>query len=221
MNRPCIVFDLDGTLIDSIDGLCIAAAHALGSIGKAPPSRGELESYVGDGVERLVHRAMTRSHEGEADEAEFARVFAAFNEKYLASCGEGSVLRAGAVDVLDDLSSSGHAVALLTNKPRRPTHRLLEHLGIVGRFESIVCPEDAGVRKPDPAGLTLAIGGHGSGIMVGDSHVDLETARRAGIPFIGIRGGYNRGRDIASETPQPDAVIDELRGLPSVIASFL
>ena len=219
MKTPAIAFDLDGTLIDSIDGLFAAVTHALNELHIKPPSCEQLGLFVGDGVVRLLHRALTGDNDGVADEALFARAFDSFTEYYLAHCGEGSSFRLHAFATLAMLRERGHLLGILTNKPKLPTARILEHLGLTGWLEWTLSPEDVGVRKPDPAGLLMIAEASGSNgvIMVGDSHVDLETALRAGVPFVGIRGGYNRGKDIAAEDPPPREVIGELSELPDAI----
>lgn len=219
MKTPAVVFDLDGTLIDSLGGLFAAVNVALNDVGVPPPSKEQLGLFVGDGVVRLVHRALTGDNDGTADEAIFTRAMETFTSSYLNHCGEGSAFRLHAFETLAILRERGHLLGLLTNKPSAPTARILDHLGIASWFRWTICPEDAGIRKPDPAGLTLIVcaSGENGTIMVGDSHVDCETAARAGVPFVGIRGGYNRGRDIAIEEPTPAAVISELSELPSAV----
>lgn len=219
MKTPAVVFDLDGTLIDSIDGLFAAVNAALKDVGVPPPSKEQLGLFVGDGVVRLVHRALTGVNDGTAEEVLFNRAIEVFTSFYLNHCGEGSSFRLHAFETLAILRERGHVLGILTNKPAAPTARILEHLGIKSWFRWTICPEDAGVRKPDPAGLALIVRASGANgtIMVGDSHVDCETAARAGVPFVGIRGGYNRGQDIADEEPTPVAVIEELSELPSVV----
>ena len=109
-----------------------------------------------------------------------------------------------------------------TNKPRRPAGILVEHLDLRSLVDGVVCPEDAGVRKPDPIFVLHAIGeAPGTvGLLVGDSSIDAETARRAGIPFVAVRGGYDEGRRIDDLLPPPDGIVDEPRDLPEVIRAL-
>ena len=118
------------------------------------------------------------------------------------------------------MNSEGYPIAVVTNKPAKPTRRVIEHLGIEHCIDVMVSPDDVGQRKPDPTQIHYAMKEleAASGIMVGDSVCDLRAASAAGIPFIAIRGGYNRDRDIGEEKPTPCAVIDELEALPAAIS---
>jgi phosphoglycolate phosphatase len=214
-----VVLDLDGTLVDSLDGLCDAAAHAVGHVGRKAPSRQAVASYIGAGTAKLLHRSLTGEMNGIAEEEIFRSAFQAFTDHYYTCCIHGTVLRQNALEVLARLRAHGRGLAVLTNKPARPTRRILEHLGLLEFFDVVISPEDVGAKKPDPRGLLLAIEllGVTAGVMVGDSRVDLETAIAANMAFVGIRGGYNRGVDLAEEVSSAHAVIDELEALPEAI----
>lgn len=213
------MLDLDGTLVDSLDGLCEAAAKAVKHVGYPVPSREAVASYIGSGAPRLLHRSLTGDPNGIAEDEIFQPAFEAFTDHYYTCCIHGTQLRRDALEVLSLLREQGRVMAVLTNKPARPTKRILEHLGLMEHFEVVISPEDVGVKKPDPRGLIEAVQRLGvpSGVMVGDSRVDLKTAAAAGMAFVGIRGGYNHGTDLQKEIPAPHAVIDELQGLPEAI----
>ena len=160
-----------------------------------------------------------RDIDGTAEEEIFQRAFKVFTENYYESCIHGTSLRRHAIETLAELRSEGRGMAVLTNKPARPTRRILEHLELMEFFDVVFSPEDVGVRKPDPMGITKAMKNMGvpSAVMVGDSRVDLETAIAAGVPFVGIRGGYHAGTDLANVVSAPHMVIDELDALPEAI----
>jgi phosphoglycolate phosphatase len=214
-----VVLDLDGTLVDSLDGLCVAAARAVGHVQRPVPSRDAIASYIGTGVQSLLHRALTGDLDGTAEEEIFQRAFKVFTETYYESCIHGTSLRQHAIETLAGLRAEGRGMAILTNKPSKPTRRILEHLELMKFFDVVFSPEDVGVRKPDPKGITNAMEKMdvASAVMVGDSSVDMETAIAAGVPFVGIRGGYHAGTDLASVVSAPHVVIDELDGLPEAI----
>ncbi len=221
MSTPAILFDLDGTLVDSVDGLCAAIGHAMSHVEHPVPDRSRLVSYIGEGAPRLIHRSITGELDGVAEDDLFNRAYEKFTSVYLECCTGGTVLRLHAREILERLKSEGYPVAVVTNKPAKPTRRVIEHLGVHHLVGAMVSPEDVGRRKPDPAQLHHAVQelGVDSGIMVGDSVFDLQAADAAQMPFIGIRGGYNRDRDIGDEHPQPCVVIDELNALPDAIVT--
>ena len=218
--RPAILFDLDGTLVDSVDGLCMAIRHAMEHIEHPVPSRDRLISYIGEGAPRLIHRAITDDLDGVADNDTFASAYEKFADAYLRCCGDGTVLRLHAREILEWLHSEKYPIAVVTNKPSKPTRRVIEHLGVSDFIGVMVSPDTVGERKPNPTQLhhALDVLEVSSGIMVGDSICDLLAAQAAGMPFIAIRGGYNRNRDIGDEKPTPCVVIDELEDLPMAIS---
>lgn len=222
MFHTTLLFDLDGTLVDSVDGIHVAGSAAAESIGGPEPTVEFVRNAIGRGVDLLVHRVGSGRQEGRVDPDRHAVARACFDEVYAESCLGGTSLRTGVVPVLEGLRREGRRLVVATNKPRRPAAILLDHLGIDRLVDGLVCPEDAGVRKPDPGFVRTAVGpgDPSKSLLVGDSSIDAETARRAGIPFIAIRGGYDEGRSIDDLAPAPDLIVDEPLGLPAAIATL-
>lgn len=214
-----VLLDLDGTLVDSAEGLHAAASFAAETVGATPMSRTFVRDAIGRGTDRLLHRVCSGSMDGEVppDRHQAARV--AFDRRYATTCLTGTVLRHGVESALRTLRGEGRRLVVATNKPRRPARRILEHLGIDVLVDGLVCPEDVGVVKPDPAFIRVAAGDVGLDrvVLVGDSSVDAQSAVSAGIPFVAIRGGYDEGRDIATHDPAPAAVIESPGELPGAI----
>ena len=214
-----VVFDLDGTLVDSLDGICVAAAHAVKHVGRPVPSREAVSTYIGTGVKSLLHRSLTGDFDGVAEDDIFQDAFKVFTDHYYESCIHGTSLRKHAREVIDRLRVEGRSLAVLTNKPSRPTHRILNHLGLLQQFDLVMSPEEVGVRKPDPRGMEMAIEAFDvdAVVMVGDSVVDLDTAIAADAPFVGIQGGYHVGKSLEDVVSSPHLMIEELEGLPGAI----
>lgn len=219
---PSVLLDLDGTLVDSVDGIHAACVVAAIEIDREVPSKELVLRSIGRGADRLLHRILRLEHESELDPSTHGRARVIFDRAYRDACLEGTVLRDGVVESLGTLRRLGHRLWIATNKPRVPATRVVERLGLDDMVDGLCCPEDAGVLKPDPrfigALLDLDGGAPVHAVLVGDSSVDAQTAENAEIPFIAIRGGYDEGRDIGRRIPRPDAVIDSPRDLPEAIA---
>lgn len=222
--RTHVLLDLDGTLVDSVDGIHAACVVAAREIGREIPSRALVLRCIGRGADRLLHRILRCEHESTLTPDMHARARVIFDHAYRDACLEGTVLREGVTEALRTLRRLGHRLWIATNKPRIPAVRVVERLGLDESVDGLWCPEDAGVLKPDPRFIETVLridGGTSShAILVGDSSVDAQTAENAGIPFIAIRGGYDEGRDIGSRTPRPAVVLESPRDLVSAIAEF-
>lgn len=204
-----IVFDLDGTLIDTLEDLAAAASLLAAEYGGRALEPARVARMVGEGAAVLVQRvlATTGTH------ADAPGALERFGEIYDRVMLDHSAAYPGMPDVLERLSSV-HQLALLTNKPARPAVATLEHCGVAGWFRHRVFGDGALARKPDPAGLEWLMRQHGAGasdtLMVGDSLVDLETARRGGVSiclarygfgFAGIPAGALRGDESIIDRP--------------------
>lgn len=189
-----VVFDLDGTLIDSIVDIAASANEALievrGEGARLPQDL--VQSFVGGGARQLIERCLVASHQP-ADDLE--RVFERFLAIYAERLTETTRLYPGMESTLDGLASSA-ALAVLTNKPGAMSRALLRELGLTDRFMAIIGGDDLASRKPDPEGLLKIVAEAGVSpretVMVGDSAVDVLTARRAGVLAIGVSWGYDR-----------------------------
>lgn len=223
--RSHVLIDLDGTLVDSVDGIHAACVAAALEVDRSVPSRDFVLRSIGRGADRLLHRILRLDQESALHPELHAQARARFDLEYQEVCLEGTTLREGVVDSLETLRRAGHRLWIATNKPRVPARRVIERLRLDALVDGLFCPEDAGVLKPDPRFIQAVLDRDGGdpnrAMLVGDSSVDARTAENAGIPFIAIRGGYDEGRDIAVHTPPPDAVIDSPRDLPKAIRNVM
>jgi phosphoglycolate phosphatase len=198
-----LVFDLDGTLADTRVDLARSVNHALALLGRPPLSLEAVVRLVGNGARRLIERALGEPEETEEVEAGLR----SFTEHYREHCLIDTCLYPGVVEALDGLR--GKRLAVLSNKPLGPSRTILEGLGIVERFARIEGGDSVPEKKPDPAGLLGLIAGARLEprrvLMVGDSAVDVQTARAAGVAVVGVLYGF-RPDDFASHPP------DALRG---------
>ncbi|MCK7575974.1 MAG: phosphoglycolate phosphatase [Chromatiales bacterium] len=213
-----ILIDLDGTLIDSVPDLAYCVDAMMARLGR--PTRGEaaVRNWVGNGIERLVRRALIGRLDGEPDETDYQRAYPIFLELYAENTFNRSQLYPGVREGLEFLRSSGYPLGCVTNKAARFTEPLLQHLGIYDFFGIVISGDTLPRKKPDPLPLIHAAGHFGvkpeESLMIGDSVSDVNAARAAGFRIICTSYGYNHGFDIRESNP--DAVIDsfvELRGL--------
>jgi phosphoglycolate phosphatase len=211
--RPkMVLIDLDGTLVDSVPDLAWCVDAMMRELGL--PQRGEpaVRKWVGNGVERLVQRALINAVDGEADEAEFQRALPVFMRLYRENTSGRSLLYPGVREGLDYLKRSGVRMGCVTNKAEQFTMPLLRDMAILDYFELVVSGDTLPLKKPDPAPLLYAAE-HldvtpAESLMVGDSRSDVKAARAAGFAIVCVSYGYNHGEDIRNHGP--DAVIDRL-----------
>ena len=207
-----IVFDLDGTLIDSAPDIRGIANSLLVDEGKKPISLEETRAFIGDGAAVFVSRM--RAARGIEDAAQ-DRLLAGFVSAY-----ETAVTLTypypGVPQVLSDLRTAGARLGVCTNKPIRPTRAVLAHLGLEGLFGAVLGGDSLSVRKPDPGPLLAAFDALGDGprIYVGDSDVDAETARRADVPFLLFTEGYRKSA--VADLPHA-ASFNDFTDLPGLI----
>ncbi len=202
-----VIFDLDGTLIDSAPELHKAANALLAEEGLAPQSREQVTSFVGEGARVLTQRVMQAAGQS-PDDAALDALTQRLVAHYAALPAGASALYPGVAAELARLAGLGHLMGLCTNKPLAPTQAILSAHGLGHRFGAVVGGDSLGVRKPDPAPLLEAAARLGSdrAVMVGDSEIDAETAERAGAPFILFTRGYRKGP--AAAIPH-DAAFDD------------
>jgi len=209
-----VVFDLDGTLIDSTADLAAAVNATLARIAPdAPPlSVDRIRSFVGHGVGMLVARALAEARVPARPE----EVLPVYLDIYRRGMLNETRLYPGVAEALALLD--GYALAVLTNKPGDMARAILEGLGVAARFARICGPEDVPARKPDPAGLRWLMAEAGAGpeaaAMVGDSPVDVRTGRAAGVLTVGVSYGLDP-EGLRAEPP--DVMLDDLRALGDVM----
>jgi len=220
-SAPTIVFDLDGTLVDTAPDLISALNFVLDREGLAPVPLHAARNLIGAGARRLIERALEL--EGRhASPQDIARLTADFIEYYADHIAEASRPFEGLESALDELSSRGFRFAVCTNKLEWLSKRLLDQLGLGGRFAAICGADTFGVAKPDPAILRETVARAGgeisSSIMVGDAGTDIGVARRAGVPVIGVSFGYT---EIPIAELKPDRLIAHMRELPGAVEALM
>ncbi|MBC3420656.1 MULTISPECIES: phosphoglycolate phosphatase [unclassified Pseudomonas] len=208
-----VMFDLDGTLIDSVPDLAAAVDRMLLELGRPPAGLDAVRQWVGNGAEVLVRRALAGGIEHDAVDAQLAeRALALFMEAYGES-HELTVVYPGVRDTLRWLRKQGVEMALITNKPERFVGPLLDQMKIGRYFRWIIGGDTLPQKKPDPAALLFVMKMAGiapeQSLFVGDSRSDVQAARAAGVKSVGLTYGYNHGRPIDEESPS--LVLDDLR----------
>lgn len=189
---PAVIFDLDGTLIDSVPAIHAVSNAVLSGMGLPTLDRATVRSFVGRGVPNLVRQLLIASGE-DPDGPLFAQVERALVARYETDV-EGNTPYPGVVAALDQLAAMGCRLAVCTNKPYRPAEAALRHVGLWDRFAAVVGGDSLPTRKPNPAMLHHAhekLGG-GPMVYVGDSEVDAETAANARAPFAIYTEGYRK-----------------------------
>lgn len=185
-----IVFDLDGTLIDSAPDIQGIANRVLAAEGRAPIDLETTHKFIGNGTSVFVQRMRAAR---DLPDTEHDRLHEAFMAEY-EDAVDLTRPYAGVEDALDVLGRD-HQLGICTNKPLSPTLKVVDHLGWRPRFAAIFGGDSMSVKKPDPTPLHAAYAklGEGPRIYVGDSEVDAETAERAEVPFLLYSEGYRRG----------------------------
>lgn len=208
-----IVFDLDGTLIDSVGDLAASVNHALDRLNLPQRSLEEVKTMIGNGARKLLVRAVGPEREELVDIA-----LDLFLDHYRLHCTDRTVLLDGTLPMLEELGRA-KKMAVLTNKPHGLSEQILTALGIRHFFGEVIGGDSLEAKKPDPAGLLHLAATWGmdpAGIlMVGDHATDIATARAAGSPVVFLEGGIGEKRDLA-----PDRVIGSLAQLPGLMAEL-
>jgi phosphoglycolate phosphatase len=213
-----IIFDLDGTLIDSAADIAANANAVLEEMGLAPLPPTLIASFVGKGVAHLLARVLEAAGQS-PDGPLFDPMLARFNQRY-ETAFENTVLYPGVESALEQLTAMGCVLGICTNKPIAPTHAVLRHLGLAQHFGVVYGGDSLALRKPDPAPLFAAARdlGRASVIFVGDSEVDAETAANARLPFLIYTEGYRKTP--VHELPH-DAAFNDFKQLPGLVAALM
>ncbi len=217
---PILVFDLDGTLADTMLDLIPVLNRITATEGLAAIPISDVGHVVGHGARAMIERAFAY-HDRPLSIATHDRLFELFLTDYEENIAANTVLFDGAAEILDHYGADGWKLAVCTNKPERLAVKLLEQLGVVERFASITGGDTYAYRKPDPRHLTGTIAKAGGdparAVMIGDSRTDIDTARAAGIPVIAVDFGYT---DTPVAQLNPDRIISHFRELPLAIKDF-
>lgn len=211
MRKPeMILIDVDGTLVDSVPDLAFCVDTMMAKLGRSPHGEARVREWVGNGVERLVRRALVGALRGEPDDADFDRAYPLFLDLYAENTSKRSCLYPGVREGMDVLKSAGYRLGCVTNKAAQFTEPLLKDLGVSDDFSIVISGDTLSTKKPDPAPLLHAAEFFGcepaNALMIGDSVSDVAAARAAGFQIVCMSYGYNHGVDIREAAP--DAVID-------------
>ena len=214
-----VCFDLDGTLVETAPEILDAVNDTLERFALPRVTQAQVEGWIGHGTGELLVQALAQSTGTTPGlvrgSTGFQLAQAEFGTYYGRRCGTRSRLYPHARQVLEGLRERGSRTALLTNKEGRFAHGILRAHGLEPLLDHVVAGDSLAQRKPHPQGLLACLQAFGClpgrALMVGDSAIDVETARRAGVAVWAVRHGYNRGQPI--EASRPDRVIDDLRAL--------
>ena len=207
-----VIFDLDGTLVDTAPDLCAALNAALADLGRPGIDAATVRHLVGHGARALIERGLAVT--GGGSDAEIARALPVFLTHYAAHIADGSKPFPGAEAALDALVAAGSVVAICTNKPVVLARALVVALGWDGRFAAVLGGDSLAVRKPDGGHVTATAAAAGvalrRAVFVGDTAVDVAAARAAGVPVIAVSFGFAAEPAAALGA---DAVLDDFDAL--------
>ena len=218
MQPLTLIFDLDGTLVDTAPDLAGAMNAVLAAHGRPEVPLHEVRHMVGRGARKLIERGFAVTGAA-ADEAALDGHVAAFIEHYAAHIADGSAPFPGAREALAQLRADGHMLGVCTNKPEALTHLLLDRLGLSPHFSAILGADTLPVRKPDPRHLMETIvraGGHPKRAgMIGDSRIDARAPKAAGVKLVIFTFGYSA---FDPATFGADALLHGYDELPAALA---
>ena len=209
-----IIFDLDGTLIDSVTDLANSVNYTLAELSLPPHTTEEIRSFVGDGVQKLIKRSLGQSHKEKLAEA-----FAIFMAHYGRHCIDNTVLYPKVAETLPSLAEE-YSLAVLTNKSVTFSHKILTALGVNTYFKEVLGGDSFSTKKPDPEGIFYladkwSVDPVNEMVMVGDHVTDIEVGQRAGCKTVFIEGGIGEKRGLT-----PDLVIQSITELPDLLSNL-
>ena len=216
-----VVFDLDGTLVDTAPDLVNALNYVLNREGLPAVPADIARKAIGAGARRMIERGLELEGRSLGPD-DITRLTRDFIDYYATHIADASRPFEGLEDALDDLSGRGYRLAVCTNKLEWLSKRLLDQLGLSSRFSAICGADTFGVSKPDPIILQQTVARAGgqlsSAIMVGDAGPDVGVARRAGIPVIGVEFGYT---EVPIADLKPDRLISRMAELPAAVEDLM
>ena len=219
INTPeLVLLDLDGTLVDSIPDLAYSVNQTLLSLSLPERDISNIRNWVGNGLEKLLHRSLTNDIDGEAETTLFNDAYEKFIAVYSDNTCNMSKCFPGVLEGISQLKEKDIKLGCVTNKRGQFVGPILEKLGIMDDISIVIAGDTLTKKKPDPLPLLHAASmlekKPEQSLMVGDSENDVKAARAAGLQIVCVSYGYNHGRDIR-ET-KPDAVVDSLADLPQL-----
>jgi len=213
--KKAILFDADGTIIDTFRDIHNSINRTLEEFGLPLCSEEESRRTIGPGTSKLASRILRSEH---MDKAE--KVTARYREIYFDHCVDETKLYPFTMELLDTLK--GRSLAVVSNKPQRFTEKILETLGIIDRFEMILCSDTAGGSKPDPKMIHMVIDELdiplSTVLLIGDSDKDILAARRAGIECVAVSNGYTSFKTI--QKAGPDLICADLKEVEELFLDF-
>lgn len=217
-----VLIDVDGTLVDSVPDLAYCVDEMMKQLSMPTHGEAKVRNWVGNGVERLVRRALIGKLEGEPDEALYDRAYPVFLELYRENTSKRSCLYPGVKEGLEYLKGEGYKLGCVTNKAAQFTEPLLKDLGVSDYFSIIISGDTLPEKKPDPMPLLHAAKffqvAPEQALMIGDSISDVKAARAAGFRIVCMTYGYNHGVDIRDA--KPDGVMDSMAELPELLGKL-
>lgn len=218
---PTIVFDLDGTLVDTYPDLIGTLSWLLESEGLEGIDFDEARKLIGHGMRPMVEKALKLKGRGQS-QAEVDEVFARYIAVYETRLTRDSRPFPGMIEALDRLAGEGMVLAVCTNKVQRLARQLLEELDMARRFAVIAGADTYAVRKPDPGHILMTLrdagGNPARAVMVGDSDTDIRAAQAAGVPVIAYSGGYTA---VPLASLDPTVIIDHYDDLVATVGRLL
>lgn len=206
------IFDLDGTLIDTADEIHLAVNRTLADFKAPEASNEDVRRWIGHGTGWLMKQAWAK-HVGDPEATDWQGVMDKFIAHYYDTAGQSSQLFPHVEEVLNTLRSRGVKTAIVTNKEHRFTVRVLEAHGLDKLLDIVVSGDTLPVKKPNPAGILHCIDTAGetraTSLFIGDSEIDVATAKAAEVTCWAVPYGYNHGKPIS--TANPDRLIDDIR----------
>lgn len=213
-----VVFDLDGTLVDSASDIAYSVDAMLEALGRSPVGELRVRGWIGNGVGMLVKRALTGEMWPEGEPPGFGEALTLFMDTYEAHLCDRSRLFDGVAEGLARLKAEGYRLACNTNKNSRFTLPLLDRLGVARYLDFIGCGDQFGKHKPDPEPLLKTAEHFGIEpfrcLMVGDSANDAQAARNAGFMLVCVPYGYHGGAGV--DILEPDAIVASIAELPAL-----
>ncbi|WP_037308945.1 phosphoglycolate phosphatase [Ruegeria halocynthiae] len=213
-----IIFDLDGTLVDSLADIASAANRMLRDVGQEPLPQETIKQFVGNGLPKLVERVVRHCALTPERHAELTQRTL---DHYNAGASNKTTPYPGVPEALNQLRQMGCILGVCTNKPEIPARHVLEALGLAQHFDAVLGGDTLNTRKPDPAHLNAsfqALTSAGPRLFVGDSEVDAETAQRAQVPFLLFTEGYRKSP--IADIPHTASYGDSSR-LPDLVVGIL